>query len=195
MTIASTCSTSICCTILICAAVSVSSLMPLEISVYFAGARLLVGLRAVLHRLEELVGERLHHQRDFRLVGSLSEGRRHRQDRNGEEGGAGYDGATARRLEMANHCCLRVAHSLDCEPLSRVICRNALLASAGKSLYGSSRDIRQAWQKQSYPRELGYAMPNFKTLRFKNGTRRLGRPADSGGDRARRHDALGRRGL
>jgi hypothetical protein len=34
MTIASTCSTSICCTILIWAAVSVSSLMPLEISVY-----------------------------------------------------------------------------------------------------------------------------------------------------------------
>ena len=46
-----------------------SSLMPLTISSYSLACSRLVLLRSLGHRREELVGQRLHHQRDARLAG------------------------------------------------------------------------------------------------------------------------------
>ena len=82
----------ICSTISICRATSCSSLMPVDDQLVVLRVLLLVRSRAVLHGLEELVGERLHDQRDhrpLRAVGlrAAAEARRRAQGDGEQDGG------------------------------------------------------------------------------------------------------------
>ena len=135
MTIASTFETIICSTMRIWCGGIGFVLDAVRDQVELAGVMFLVVLRAGFHREEELVGERLHHERDFRLRRRLclDEGERRREDGADGERDGGRQDAPA---DISIHACLqlyrfRVVWVLGACCLLSAACCLLLAASSG----------------------------------------------------------------